>query len=212
MDGPRDHHTKWSESNSERQISYDITCMWNLKNGYKKMYLKNRNGLTDYEKLLVTKGNRWRGGVDWGFGTGICALRCVEWLANGDLLYSIKNSTQYSVIIYVGKESTRGFCTHGCVYMCNWITLLCRRNYNSIVNELYSNKTLKNGKKRNDIMQHQLSLPRSIKRELYTGSRRDARPYIFTYIALHIVLSWVCFRNSRRYDMERLHGESLPLL
>lgn len=39
-------------------------------------------------------------------------------------------------------------------------------------------------------MQHQLSLPRSIKRELYTGNRRDARPYIFTYIALHIVLSW----------------------
>ena len=29
MDGPRDDHTKWSKS--ERQISYDITYMWNLK-------------------------------------------------------------------------------------------------------------------------------------------------------------------------------------
>ena len=28
-DGPRDYHTKWGKS--ERQISYDITYMWNLK-------------------------------------------------------------------------------------------------------------------------------------------------------------------------------------
>ena len=31
MDGPRDCHTKWSKSDRERQISYDITYMWNLK-------------------------------------------------------------------------------------------------------------------------------------------------------------------------------------
>ena len=31
MDGPRDDHTKWSKSVRERQISYDITNMWNLK-------------------------------------------------------------------------------------------------------------------------------------------------------------------------------------
>ena len=31
MDGPRDYHTKWSKSDIERQISYDITYMWNLK-------------------------------------------------------------------------------------------------------------------------------------------------------------------------------------
>ena len=31
MDGPRDYHTKWSKSNGERQISYAITYMWNLK-------------------------------------------------------------------------------------------------------------------------------------------------------------------------------------
>ena len=30
MDGPRDYHTKRSESDRERQISYDITHMWNL--------------------------------------------------------------------------------------------------------------------------------------------------------------------------------------
>ena len=32
MDGPRDYHPKWSKSNREKQISYDITYIWNLKN------------------------------------------------------------------------------------------------------------------------------------------------------------------------------------
>ena len=31
MDAPRDYHTKWSKSDRERQIPYDITYMWNLK-------------------------------------------------------------------------------------------------------------------------------------------------------------------------------------
>ena len=31
MDGPRDYHTKSSKSGREKQISYDITYMWNLK-------------------------------------------------------------------------------------------------------------------------------------------------------------------------------------
>ena len=30
-DATRDHHTKWSESEGERQIPCDITYMWNLK-------------------------------------------------------------------------------------------------------------------------------------------------------------------------------------
>ena len=30
MNVPRDYHTKWSESDRERQISCDITYMWNL--------------------------------------------------------------------------------------------------------------------------------------------------------------------------------------
>ena len=31
MDGSRDYHTKWSQSDRERQIPYDITYIWNLK-------------------------------------------------------------------------------------------------------------------------------------------------------------------------------------
>ena len=31
MDGTRDDHAKWSKPDRERQISYDIAYMWNLK-------------------------------------------------------------------------------------------------------------------------------------------------------------------------------------
>ena len=31
MDGPRDFHTKWSQSDRERQISYDVIYIWSLK-------------------------------------------------------------------------------------------------------------------------------------------------------------------------------------
>ena len=51
----------------ERQISYDITYMWNLKKWYKRTYLQNRNRLTDIEKkLLITKGDSRMGGDKLG--------------------------------------------------------------------------------------------------------------------------------------------------
>ena len=30
--GPRDYLTEWNQSDRERQIPYDITSIWNLKN------------------------------------------------------------------------------------------------------------------------------------------------------------------------------------
>ena len=54
------------------------------------------------------------GGMDWGFGTGMCTLKYMEWLAHRDKLYSTGNSTRYSVIIYLGKESEREWT---CVYV-----------------------------------------------------------------------------------------------
>ena len=79
MDGPRDYHTKWSKSDRERQISYDITYIRNLKKKwYKRTYLQNR--LTDLEnKLMVTEGEglvgRERLGVwDWHVHTTIFKL------------------------------------------------------------------------------------------------------------------------------------------
>ena len=60
------------QSDNERQISYDITYMWNLKKRHKRTYLQNRKRLTDFEnKLTVTKGNRWAEGMDWWLGIGV---------------------------------------------------------------------------------------------------------------------------------------------
>ena len=68
--------------------------------------------------------------------------RCTFKTKAEDLLYSTGNSTQYSVMVYVGEESEKEWC----VYIYNWITLLYSRNYHNMVNQLYFNKTLKNEK------------------------------------------------------------------
>ena len=38
MDGPRDYHTKWSQT--ERQILYDIIHIWNLKKNTNELIYK----------------------------------------------------------------------------------------------------------------------------------------------------------------------------
>ena len=39
VDGTKDYHTKWNKSEGERQLSYDVTYMWNLKyDTYKFIY------------------------------------------------------------------------------------------------------------------------------------------------------------------------------
>ena len=60
------------------------------------------------------------GGVDWGLGISLSILKHMEQLGNGDLLYITENSTHYSVIICVGKESER----NGCVCMYDGITVV----------------------------------------------------------------------------------------
>ena len=40
MNGPRDYHTEWSKSDREKQVSYDIIYMWNLKNGTNELIYK----------------------------------------------------------------------------------------------------------------------------------------------------------------------------
>ena len=43
MDGTGDHYTKWSKSERERQIPYDITYMWNLKYGTNEPFHRKEN-------------------------------------------------------------------------------------------------------------------------------------------------------------------------
>ena len=97
------------------------------------------------EKLGGEEGGGGGGGRD-GLGVRESHVHTEVYgmMDNGDLLYSTENSTQYSMIIYVGKNQKE----NGCVYKCNSITLLYSRNYQNIVNKLCFNKTLKNEKKK----------------------------------------------------------------
>ena len=44
MDGTRDSHTKWSDSERERQILYDNTYMWSLKYAINEAIYKTKTG------------------------------------------------------------------------------------------------------------------------------------------------------------------------
>ena len=66
------------KSDRERQISYDIAYMWNLKKLYRWTYLQSRNRVIDVEnKLMVTKGERGRG-INWEIGIDIYTLLYIK--------------------------------------------------------------------------------------------------------------------------------------
>ena len=95
-----------SESDRERQISYDIVYMWNPEESYKWSYLWNQNRVTDIEnKLMVTGEGAVRTHRKVGIDT--YTLLYITQITNKDLLYSTGNSTQYSIMAYIGKESKK---------------------------------------------------------------------------------------------------------
>ena len=47
------------------------------------------------------------GGINWEIGIDIYALLYIKQITNKNLLYSTGNSTQYSVMAYMGKESKK---------------------------------------------------------------------------------------------------------
>ena len=100
MDIPRDFHTKLSQANIIQYHSY-VESLKRIQ-VYLIVDQKETHRLC---KQIYGYQSGEGGWMDWGFGIGICTPRYMEWLANGDLLHSTENSTQYSVIIYVGKES-----------------------------------------------------------------------------------------------------------
>ena len=56
MDGPRDDHTKWSKSDRERQISHDITYVWNLKYYTNELIYKQKESAASV--AAFQQGNR----------------------------------------------------------------------------------------------------------------------------------------------------------
>ena len=70
MDATRDYCTKWSQSERERQISYDVIYMWNLKYGTNKPIYKTETDSQAQRRDMWLPRRRWEreeGGVGvWG--------------------------------------------------------------------------------------------------------------------------------------------------
>ena len=85
MDGTRDSHTEWSNSEGERQIPYDITYMWNLIYGTNETFhRKGSHGLG--EDTCGCQGGGVGNGMDWESGVNRGKLLPLEWISNEILL------------------------------------------------------------------------------------------------------------------------------
>ena len=81
MDGTRDSHTKWSKSERERQIPYDISYIWNLIYGTNESFhSKETHGLR--EQTCGCQGRRGGSGMDWESGDNRCKLLHLEYKRN----------------------------------------------------------------------------------------------------------------------------------
>ena len=76
MNGPRDYHTNWSKLEKGRQTPYDITYMWNLKYDTNELIYKTETDLEN--KVMVTKGEKGREGINWEIGTDIYTLLYIK--------------------------------------------------------------------------------------------------------------------------------------
>ena len=88
MDGTRASHTKWSKSERERQIPYDITYMWNLKCGTNEPICKTETDSQTWRTdWWVAKGEKGGSGMDWESGVSRCKLLHLECISSEVLLY-----------------------------------------------------------------------------------------------------------------------------
>ena len=77
------------------------------KKWYKWTYLQNRNRVTDREKKFMATKMKERGGINWEIGVNKYARMKQMTIDNKNLLYSIGNSIQYSVMTQTAKESKK---------------------------------------------------------------------------------------------------------
>ena len=73
---------------------------------------------------MVNQGKE-KGEINWEIGIDMCTLLYIKEITNKDTLYSIENSTQYSIVAYFGKKNLKN---RGYVYMYNQFTLWYSRN------------------------------------------------------------------------------------
>ena len=61
MDKPRNYHSKWSKSERERQIPYDITYMWNLKYDVNELIHETETDSQTYRTDFWLPRGKWGG-------------------------------------------------------------------------------------------------------------------------------------------------------
>ena len=85
--------------------------MWNLKkNGTNELIYKTESQMQ--KTNLGYQGGKRGIGINWEIGIDTYTLLYIKQVTNKDLLYSTGNSTQYSVMAYMGKESKKE-----CIYV-----------------------------------------------------------------------------------------------
>ena len=72
MDATRDYHTKWSKSEREKHIPYDIISIRNLKYGINELVYKMEADMEN--RVVVTKKERGGRGMNWESGVSRCKL------------------------------------------------------------------------------------------------------------------------------------------
>ena len=63
---PRDYHTKWSKSDRERQISYGIAYMWNLKKMIQMNLFTRQKETHRHRKQTYGYWRGWGGRINLG--------------------------------------------------------------------------------------------------------------------------------------------------
>ena len=94
-----------SEISQTDKDKYMISHMWILKNDTNELnYETATNSQTQKTNLWLPKGKGVGGGKNQEVGININTLLYIKQISSKDLLYSTGNSTQYSIITYIGKE------------------------------------------------------------------------------------------------------------
>ena len=94
-------------------MPYDLTYMWNLKNVVQMNLLTEQQSHRCRKPTYGHQGRRKqrRERVHWDIGTDMCTLLYINCIAYESLLYATGNSSQYSVVTFMGKESKKEFCS-----------------------------------------------------------------------------------------------------
>ena len=71
------------------------------------LFTKQKSSHRCRKQIYGYQGGKGQGGINWEIGIGIYTLLYIKQITNKNLLYSTGNSTQYSIMTYMGKESTK---------------------------------------------------------------------------------------------------------